>query len=261
MKTIPFIVLILALTFTPLLAQAPTTPAPPKQKETLIDFRVDRTIAPPKIPLGTQRAILSQVFPRYLSDESKCNPQFDEGGSTDRLKAARDAGQIVPSIVGMANGSFTAPGQTQTAYVISVSECNASHAENYGTKRLAIFARQQLVANVDADFRSTIERTTDLNGDGKDELLMTSGDMAQGNLIETAALLEFQNGRLRVIDDFGTVTDDSCATETPGSSAKASVLSISNAVPGTMPKIRMDNYEASCRKVKRWRFLSTGKSQ
>ena len=232
-----------------------------KQRQTLFDFRVERRSAPPKIPLATQRTVLSKLFRKYLKDEAKCNPQFDASGSNDPLQAARNAGQIVPAIVDTASGSFTAPGQKQTVYVVSVSECNASHADNFGTKRVAIFSGTQLIANVDMDFRSSIVRKTDLNGDGLDELLMTSGDMNQGTLIEMAALLDFQNGRLRIIEDFGTVTEDSCASGTPGSSSKASVLSISGVVPGKMPKLLINNYEATCRKAKRWRFLSTGKMQ
>jgi hypothetical protein len=205
--------------------------------------------------------VLSKIFRRYLSDESKCNPQFDASGSADPLKAARNAGQMVPSIVDMASGSFTAPLQTQTAYVISVSECNASHEDNFGTTRIAIFSGPQLVADVDADFKSSIVRRTDLDGDGMDELLMLSGDMHQGTLTEMAALLDFQNGRLRVVEDFGVITEDSCASGMPGSSAKASVVSMSATVPGKMPKLKIDNYGASCRTTKRWRFLSTGKMQ
>jgi hypothetical protein len=258
MKTTPFI-LLLALTFTGPVAQKQTTPAVQKPKQILFDFRVERTSASPKIPLGTQRNVLSKVFRKYLTDEGKCNPQFDASNSTDPLKAARNAGQMVPAIVDVASGSFTAPGQVQTAYVISVSECNASHADNFGTKRVAIFAGPQLIADVDVDFKGSIVRKTDLNSDGVDELLMAGGDMNQGTLIEMAALLVFQNGRLRVIEDFGTVTEDSCASGIPGSSSKASVVSISDVMPGLMPELRMDNYVASCRSAKRWRFLSTGK--
>ncbi|MEP6636660.1 MAG: hypothetical protein ABJB97_08025, partial [Acidobacteriota bacterium] len=161
----------------------------------------------------------------------------------------------------MATGSFTAAGQAQTAYVIAVSECNASHADNFGTNRVAIFAGQQLVADLDVDFKSSIERKIDLDGDGIDELLMTSGDMHQGILTEVAALLDFSNGRLRVIEDLGTVTEDSCASEMPGSSSKASVVSVIGGAPGRFTKLRVDNYEASCRKGKRWRLVSTGKMQ
>lgn len=249
----------LALTCTGLVAQKRTFPALQKAKQIVFDFRVERTSATPKIPLATQRTVLSKVFRKYLTDESKCNSQFDASSSTDPLKAARNAGQMVPAIVDVASGSFTATGRLETLYVISVSECNASHADNFGTKRVAIFSGQQLIADVDVDFKGSIARKTDLNSDGLDELLMASGDMNQGILIEMAALLDFQNGRLRVIEDFGTVTVDSCASGMRGSSSKASVLSISDVVPGQMPKLKIDNYVASCRNAKRWRFLSTGK--
>jgi hypothetical protein len=251
--------LILGLSCIGVGAQMPTTTRKPKQL--LVDFRVEQSSEPPKIPPATQRNVLSKVFRKYLTDESKCNAEFDASSDADPLKAARNAGQIVPSILGMATGSFTGPLLTQTAYVISVSECNASHADNFGTKRVAIFSGQQLIADMDVDFKSSIVRTTDLNGDGIDELLMTSGDMNQGILIAMGALLGFQNGRLRVIEDLGTVTEDSCASGIPGSSAKASVVSVGEVVPGKMPRLRVDNYETSCRKAKRWRFVSTGKMQ
>jgi len=253
MKTFPLILLI-ALTSVGLMAQRP---AP--RKQTLADFRLNETNTSPKIPAVTQRNVLSKVFRRYLTDEARCNRNFDAGNSTDPLRAARNAGQIVPVIVDSATGSFTAAGQTQTAYVISVGECYASHADNFGTKRVAIFSGQQLVADMDVNFRGAIARKTDLNGDGVDELLMTTGDMNQGTLIEMASLVSFQNGRLRVIEDFGTVTDDSCASEAPGSSAKASVISYAEAFPGMMPKLHVDNYVAGCAKTRRWRFLSAGK--
>ena len=240
--------------------QQQSAPLMQKGRQVLFDFRKDRAASPAKITPANERMVLSRVFRRYMTDPDKCNRDFN-ASSEDYLAAARAAGQIVPSITDMATGSFTAPGQTQTAYVIWVGECNASHAENFGSKRVAIFSGQQLVANVDVDFHNSIVRKTDLNSDGIDELLMTTGDMAQGTVIEMASLIEFRDGRVHVIEDFGTVIEDSCGSGTPGSSSKASVLSISDIEPGKMPKLRIDNYVASCRNTKRWRFLSTGKMQ
>ena len=232
-----------------------------KDRQLLVDFRNDHASTPFKITPAAERTVLSKLFRRYLTDPNQCKPDFDAGNGDDRLAAARKAGQIAPSISSMATGSFTAAGQTQTAYVISVNECNASHAENFGTKRVAIFAGQQLVADVDSDFMREIVRKTDLNGDGIDELLMISGDMAQGTLIEMATLVSFQNGRRRVLQEFGTVVEDSCASGFKGSASKASVLYTPAFAPGLMPKLIQDNYVASCRNTKRWRFTSTGKMQ
>ena len=254
MKPILFLLVVASLAF----AQKP---APKKNRQVLLDFRVNRNVAPATIPATTQRYVLSKVFRRYLTDENRCNAQFDARGDADRLAAARKAGQIVPSIFDSAKGSFTAAGQTQTLYVISVSECNATHADNFGTKRVAIFAGQQLIAEFDVNFYASIARKTDLDGDGIDELLMTHGYTGQGTLTESAALLSFQNGRLRVIEDFEVILEDSCASGFQGSSARASVLYISDAVPAQMPKFTRDNYAATCRNPNRWRFISNGKMQ
>jgi len=240
-------------------AQNPTLQ---KDRQVLFDFRVDRKITDIRIPAATTRNVLSKVFRRYLTDSNRCNSEVDTSKGTDPLAEARKAGQIVPSIVDMTTGSFTAANQTQTLYVISVSECNASHADNFGTKRVAIFSGQQLLADVDADFASSIVRKTDLNSDGIDELLMSTGDMAQGTLTEMTTLVSFQGGRRRVIQDFGAVVEDSCAVGTAGSTTDASVLYISDVVPGNMPKITQENYSASCRgKARRWRLVSRGKRQ
>ena len=240
-------------------AQNPTLQ---QDRQVLLDFRVDRKIPEATIPAATQRNVLSKVFRKYLTDSNRCNSEVDTSKGTDPLEEARKAGQIAPSIADMTTGSFTAAGQTQTLYVISVSECNASHADNYGTKRVAIFSGQQLVANVDADFASNIVRKSDLNSDGIDELLMTTGDMAQGTLIEMATLVSFQGGRRRVIQDFGSVVEDSCASEMPSATSDASVLYISDVVPGNMPKITQENYSSSCRgKARRWKLVSRGKRQ
>ena len=122
---------------------------------------------------------MSTVFPKYLNAESKCK-DVDTTGSEDYLAAMRKAGQIVPSILDMATGSFTASGQVETAYVISAGECNASHADNFGSKRLAIFSGNKLVLDVDANFKSSILKKTDLNPNGVDELLMLGRIQALG---------------------------------------------------------------------------------
>jgi hypothetical protein len=227
-------------------------------KRLLFDFRTEKRTSPAKVGPGLRKTLLTKVFRRYLTDDSRCKSDFDASGG-DYLSAARKAGQFVPSIVDFAFGSLTAAGKTEFAYLISVGECNASHADNYGSKRIAIFSGQELVANFDVNFNSSILRKTDLNGDGINELLLSTADMAQGTLVETAALYSFEKGKASVIEDFGQVTEDSCASGMPGSETKAVVVEIGVAAPGKMPKFKIDNYVSPCRNVKRWRFVSTGK--
>ena len=243
------LLLLLPLAFVPVAAQRPPGP----QRQVLYDFRNERPNKPAKISVATQRDVLSKVFRRYLTNVNRCQSNFD--GGEEFLAGARRAGQIVPDIAEAVDGSFTAAGQNETAYVIFVNECNASHADNYGSKRVAIFSGPRLVAEMDADFKNSIVAKTDLDLDGINELIMTSGDMAQGEVIEMAALLSFQNGRMRVIQDFGMVITDDCASLRPGAATKAAVLSYANATLGQMPKIRVDYYGAGCGRAKRWRAI------
>jgi hypothetical protein len=243
MKTILF----LLLAFVPLAAQRPP------QRTVLYDFRNERTGPPPKISAATQRDVLSKVFRRYLTDANRCRSNFDAGENF--LAGSRRAGQIVPDIADVATGSFTAAGQNETAYVIFVNECNASHADNFGSKRVAIFSGARLVADIDVEFRSSIVLKTDLDNDGINELLMTTGDMAQGEVIEIAALLNFQNGKMNVIQDFGTVVHDDCAALRSGSTAQAAVLSYTKDSPFSIPKIKTSYYAGGCGNVRRWRAI------
>ena len=253
MKIFP-LVLVLLLGIVAAVAQQQNTPLMQKGRQVLFDFRKDHNSNGSKITDATQRMVLSKVFRKYLTDGNKCSHPVDASGD-DYLAAARRAGQIVPTLGEVVTGSFTAPGQTQTLYIIDVSECNASHADNFGTKRVAIFAGQQLVANVDADFARNVIKKVDLNSDGVDELLMTTGDMAQGTLTEMASLVSFQNGRRKVIQDFGSVVLDSCASGFPHSTSEASVIYVSDG------KITQENYSSGCTKRKRWRLVSRGKKE
>ena len=251
MKTI----LILLVMVPPVVAQKPLLQ---KGRQVLLDFKNERNYTAPKISAATERMVLSRLFRRYLKDPNQCNQQFDASNNSDYLAAARKAGEIVPSIFTVTTGSFTAAGQQQTLYLISVGECNASHADAFGTKRVAIFSGQRLVADVDADFKNGIQSKTDLNSDGIDELLMTSVDQHQGTVEEMATLVTFQNGRRQVVHDFGLVLEDTCASLMPGSASKASVLYMTVDAPGTMPKFTVETFQAGCNKNRRWRLISRG---
>ena len=240
MKTL----LIVLLALTPLLQRQPP-------RQVLYDFRIEQVRPLQKISPAIQRDVLSRVFRRYLTDPNRCKAEFDAG--EEYLAGARRAGQIVPDVAQIMNGSFTTAGQNETAYLIFVNECNATHADNFGSKRLAIFSGSRLVADIDLDFKSSSALKTDLDKDGIDELLMTSGDMHQGEMIVMAALLSFQNGRMSVVEDFGTVIEDNCASLRPGSAAKAKVLYLTNAAPGPTPRITVAHFASGCGDVRRWR--------
>lgn len=228
-------------------------------RATLFDFRTQTRNNPPRITAATSKQVLDAVFPKYLSDPRYCKAAAVEtAGAEDYLAAMRKAGQIVPSTVDLATGSFTAARENQIAYVISVGECDASHADNFGSKRLAIFSDNKLVLNVDLDFKSGILKKTDLDANGVDELLLLGGDMHQGILVETAALVEVRQRKLAVVQDFQKVFEDSCASLIRGSGVEASVIFLGPGRRGQMPDFQIENYRSGCGRTKRWRLMSKG---
>ncbi|MGB7922127.1 MAG: hypothetical protein WCF57_02660 [Pyrinomonadaceae bacterium] len=230
-------------------------------KQALYDFRRQTRGNFPRLAPAAERRILSAVFNSYLKEANECRNVENLPDSNDYLAAARKAGQFVPDVVAMATGSFTVAGERQTAYIISVNECNASHADNNGTKRLAVFSGQKLVADVDTDFKREILRTTDLNNDGVNELLLGGGDMNQGIEVGVAALVDLQDGKLRMIKDFGKTEENSCASGLSDSNAMASVIFYIPSTSGKMPDFHVDNFRAKCLpndKLARWQFLSSG---
>jgi len=235
-----------------------TQVAAQSNREKLFDFRTETRNKPLSVTAAANKKILSAVFPKYLSDARYCKEDVDTSGADDYLAAMRKAGQIVPAIIDLATGTFTAAGEEQIAYIISVGECNASHADNFGSKRLAIFAGNKLVLNADLDFKSGILKKTDLDSNGIDELLLLGGDMNQGILIEIAALVTVRNRRVVVVQDFKKVLEDSCASLMRGSGIEASVIFLGPARSGQMPDFQVENYRAGCGRTKRWRFMSRG---
>jgi len=226
-------------------------------RDKLFDFRSEARNNPPRITSAANKKVLTAVFPRHLSDARFCK-DIDTSGAEDYLAAMRKAGQVVPAILDLTTGSFTARGEQQSAFLISVGECNASHADNFGSKRLAIFNGDKLILNVDAEFKSGILAKTDFDANGINELLLYGGDMNQGILTETAALYEIRNRKLVNLKDFQKVYENSCATLARGSAMLASVIFIAPIRSDRMPDCPVENYRSPCTQNRRWRLISKG---
>ncbi len=250
MKTLVSIVLISLCACIPIAAQS--------TRAKLFDFRTQTRNNPPRITAASSKQVLDAVFRKYLSDPRYCKADVETSGAEDYLAAMRKAGQFVPSILDTASGSFTAAGEKQIAYVISVGECDASHADNFGSKRLAVFSGNKLVLDVDLNFKSGILKKTDLDANGVDELLLLGGDMHQGILVETAALVEVRNRKLAVVQEFQKVFEDSCASLIAGSGIEASVIFLGPERSGQLPEFQVENYRSRCGRTKRWRLMSKG---
>jgi hypothetical protein len=203
-------------------------------KKILCDFRRHGPATDAELDAAATRKILSAVFPSYLPAMRAC-----KGGAE-----ANAPGQIVPAIRGAAEGSFTAAGLKQTAYLIDVGEC--SHDPVVSTRRLAVFTSGSLAANVEAPLGAVNLRVYDLNADGKSELLLQGGHTGQGEWIEVARLVEFDKDKLATIEDFGQIYDDTCDTEVASKSISASVVYYLPPPAGQKPRFTVELYRAPC---------------
>jgi hypothetical protein len=147
-----------------------------------------------------------------------------DGSPEQILAGARAAGDFVPWVFEVADGSFTERGEHQRLYLLTVGECGASYADNFGSEMLAVFQGDAVVARSVIYGGSSILGVFDLDGDGQNEFVLTDGFTNQGNTVEAARLARFDHGKLVDVKHFGQVMDDSCASGFPGSKLTYSVI-------------------------------------
>jgi hypothetical protein len=228
-------------------------PAQQANRHVLSDYRIDGlqegvrsgTELSPK----NQRAVLTGLFPKYLTATSGCGPEPVQP-VLERLDAERSAGLMVPSIEEFAEGSFTAPDRHQTAYFVKVGECFAETRNYFGTYRLATFEGSQLVANVQPLVRyggalklqaNGLSAAADVNNDGLHELLLESITLGGGVVEVIAWLVSLRDTRLHIIKEFDEVYLNQCSA---GMTAPPPVLA--SVITYGPPQLFVEQYEAEC---------------
>jgi hypothetical protein len=226
--------------------------------EVLFDFRdSDTGLDAPKLSSQEEDFIFASVFgpkPDFVEDEYiAC-----EDDRAKCLAAERAAWRIRPEVRARVAGAFTQPGVQQTAYLIAVNERYADHADNFGTKRLAIFEGRRLVLDVDIGDHGGILKTFDLNRDGTSELLLEGGFMQMGHETLWSKLIEFRGGRQRVVKDFGDVYAGDCGAKDDGQTFGVQVL-YTPAARGSFPQgFRQDVYRTGCGDQSNWKYVPGG---
>lgn len=172
------------------------------EKKVLYDFRA-ATAPAPRLDQNAARKVLSSVSPQYAY-------QRDCPASISRYQTP------VFWISGHADGSFTAPGSRQSAYLVYRVSCGP---ENSGPTLLVILSGDKLVASAEipgtafrgsSDTSAQLLKTFDLNANGTNELLLAISSVSSQNSGTTAELVEISNGKLTTIEDFGAVYHSPC---------------------------------------------------
>ncbi len=202
------------------------------------DPHVRALVGRERLTKPAEKRILDAVFPRgYLADDSRCRAA---GGGLD---AARASGDFAPSVVEAATGCFTVPRTEQTLYLISNQECGASHAENYGSATLAVFDAEQVAAQANIVGGSSISGVLDIDGDGTNEIVLTSGFSAQGSSTVSARLLGIGAEKVETIKDFGEVYSGGCGS---GFAAQNEAITVIYFTPGSPPIFRTEKQTRAC---------------
>jgi hypothetical protein len=166
-------------------------------------------------------------------------------GSGQNLEDARRAGDFVPGVAEAATGAFTVPRAPQVLYLILNGECGATHADGFGSVTLAVVDHGAIVARTILGGGSSIDGVFDLDGDGRNEFVVTSGFTNQGSTTESASIMRFDGARLVTIASFGEVSESSCGSPF---GAKTESISFVRALvrQGMPPEFKVEKTSRPC---------------
>jgi hypothetical protein len=222
-----------------------SAPAAPTWR-VLLDLRTHKATRQ-DVPAAQAERILARVFP-----------------GPDRVKSADkcEDGKFHPTIVTHARGSFTAPKRAQVVYLINDGWCATIGRMTTGS--VAVFEGGQLVATAHAGASIFLEKLVDLDGDGTQELLLSS---YESRFAETTAVCLVTLAGARVTDsetgelaeiaeikDFGEVLVRDCDPDLEpglragrGPAIEAHILYYVPAVKGGMPvEYHAEAYSGPC---------------
>lgn len=150
-----------------------------------------------------------------------------------------------PSIIGIAQGSFTKANTRQDALLYNY--CIPAHA--YSFNGLAIIEDGRVVAHVayQSDWQNEIQSLPDINQNGRSEIVLVSGTTNQGTTWSAVTLVEFADAAIHKFGYTDAYSDSCGADESAG--AEASKLSVK---AGVTPVFYRERFKKGCSQTK-WR--------
>ncbi len=195
------------------------------------DFRPNHRHRTTRAPLAISDAeLLAQLFPTRLADETKCPPR----AADSTLESERALGLVVPRVVAVVAGSFTAPHRHEAAVLVHVGECRPYGFEAGGSKELVILDGARIVwpsqsSSAGEIFESDLEAARDVDDDGVDELVLEGGAMHAGHARETARIVSIAGGSLRDVFPRVEAVEDDCPTGDPDATTRSAWIEVARA--------------------------------
>lgn len=209
-----------------------------RKMDILFDFRnEDASPKPQKIEGAEAEAVLKYVF-----------------GANHRT-TAKDAG-----VDQRISGAFTKPNAKETLYFVrggtEAEQQTLARGEISLLSYIVIFdGTTPILKTKLAAFE--IDKITDLDLDGKNELLIENGGYGQGISETGLELIQIANGGTRTIKDFGILYEDPCDSAVQDKKVSAGAVYYEPATKeGDFPPFEISYYGRGCNKSEAWEKLA-----
>ncbi len=228
--------------------------------ENIYDFREANptSLFQKESPTESQE-LFKKLFKKYLESEESCPNKIPTDSNF------LETGVFVPSLKGKLEGSFTQKNKTETLYAITMNDC-AQAKETWYPEMIVIYSDGKKVFETlilpgepedPIGYFGEPLKLLDLNQDQINEVLVMGAGAGQGINVESAQILQIQNGRLTKTADFKQVYEDSCDAGYPDSAISASLITYHGEKEGK-PNFQIENYTKSC--IANSQFQATDKN-
>jgi hypothetical protein len=117
----------------------------------------------------------------------------------------------IPDVLTQLPGSFTHVGGQQSIALVRRNDAEGDSRTYWGTYELQLIENNSIALILPYDGFDLVG-TTDLNGDGIHEILMSGSGFGQGVEVQQLKLMVVIEGKLQEFRDFGFVYEDNCST-------------------------------------------------
>jgi hypothetical protein len=240
---------------TPATVAAVVTPTFIKDKVTLYDPR--EAITMPSVSKEESEKILSKLFTKRLAKIEDCKDA--EPGAKESEEDIK-SGQIAPLVVTKLTGAFTAPGLSQSLYLVDVGECNAdSTRDAAATTSWWVLTEKDEIKAKPVGAKANFYIPVDLEQNGTLEILtVVEGSSGGGSQYEYADLYMLSEKETTKIESFtlNDVMTDYCSVPNeegePGMQ-EIMVVSMTPTEPGKLPTFSGEKFTGTCEKTPKWK--------
>ncbi len=188
-----------------------------------------------------KRRVVDALFTgKHLADQQKCPDEVYAMSAKDQ----RAHGDFRPFVSQMVAGAFTAPHASEKLYLVQAGECDVPESCRLEMRtELAVLRSNTLVGRVPIGATDGILLASDLDGDGRDEILISSSEGRQGSYFESVEVVRMDASRVTTLKRSTTVVDGSqCAF----SEEKGEYSSILYVTRGPHPRFRVETSNRPC---------------